>query len=385
MRGITSILLSIIQGNAIMTGGDKGNSATTTIILKDESKYCVRPYDSNKDRVALEQICKDVWKGTDYLPSMAKQFELDESCDFVVMQNEQEDVVALGNRKIFDISMMDYDDNNIDDVRHDTEIIKSQRIERISWIEAIRTSKEHMGKGLATALIQALIKRSYDDGITDILSCTIESNDAMKKVFDRNCMKLTNKMCFLSFGKLATLPGWKVTDHENNADTLIRALKVEHLFEEHTRTTKWTPVESEMELNTILKQMKTSGGLGLFPGLGKPYFIDQQIRENLKKGLIQKLEDKEKGIIGLYALVQDVAIQSLKSKWVCSIISFDSITFDSALWDSCSESMVLKRGGDAAFVVVYDNCLSNNLSSSSIMDALPIQKNDSFILFSSNE
>ena len=394
MLGIGSILLAILQGHATMKEGDEGYSTTrgTTAIILNESKYYVRPYDSKKDQVALEQICKDVWKGTDYLPAMAEKFELDECCDFVVMQNEQEDVIALGNRKIFDMSTRSTMDHYHALTKQNEQQQKEQQ--KISWLEAIRISNDHMGKGLATGLIQALMTRSYNDGITNILSCTIESNGAMKKVFDRNGMKVMNKMCFLDFGKLKALPGWGKTSDENennnhNAETLIKALNIEHTIQEDARTMKWTPLDNEMELNEILSQIKKSGGLGLFPGLGKPYYVDQQIRENLQKGLIRKLEDGDRNIVGLYALVKDVAIQSLKSNWVCSIIAFDSVTFESALWDSCSDNMVLKREGDAAFVVVYDNCLSKNLSSSSsssssILSALPIKKDDAFILFSNS-
>jgi hypothetical protein len=391
MLGIGSILLAILQGHATMKEGDEGYSTTrgTTAIILNESKYYVRPYDSKKDQVALEQICKDVWKGTDYLPAMAEKFELDECCDFVVMQNEQEDVIALGNRKIFDMSTRGTMDHYHALTKQNEQQQKEQQ--KISWLEAIRISNDHMGKGLATGLIQALMTRSYNDGITNILSCTIESNGAMKKVFDRNGMKVMNKMCFLDFGKLKALPGWGKTSDENennnhNAETLIKALNIEHTIQEDARTMKWTPLDNEMELNEILSQIKKSGGLGLFPGLGKPYYVDQQIRENLQKGLIRKLEDGDRNIVGLYALVKDVAIQSLKSNWVCSIIAFDSVTFESALWDSCSDNMVLKREGDAAFVVVYDNCLSKNLSSSSssILSALPIKKDDAFILFSNS-
>ena len=120
------------------------------------------------------------------------------------------------------------------------------------------------------------------------------------------------------------------------------------------------------------------------------YFFDCNVKESLEKGLIRKIERKENGsnktsCIAIYCFSRDTSIQSLKSKWVCSIVASESVSFESALWDACSDSMIAKRDGDVAFVPVYDGCLSkDSVSKSAFMSALPIQRKRSFVIYSHN-
>ena len=347
-----------------------------TAFTLNESNYQIRPFDSTKDQKIIEEICKDVWNGTDYLPSMARSLEEDDSCDFVVMLDVKSEIVAVGNRRIYEIS-----NNDNDGKQNNNHYLKR----RITWIEAIRTSKKHMGKGLATSLVKAFINMSNNDGITEILSCTVEENLAMKKVFDRVDLKLTNKIYRLDFGVLKSLPGWgSQTEDLPIAETILKALNIEHLVNPTIRSMKWTTVSSEAELNVVLQDIKLHGGLGHIPGLGKPYFYDDNIKESLRKGLIRKLVCENSGkSLAVYAITKDSLIQSLKSKWVCAIATPHIQAFEASIWDACSDTMIVKRDNDAAFALVYDGCLKFD-SSSSLMNALPIQRNDPFIIFSNN-
>lgn len=360
LLSILNIFAMVIPSSVFKTIGHN------TIFTLKQSNYQIRPFDSSQDQLVLEEICKDVWNGTDYLPSMARKFADDESCDFVVMQNEDGNVVALGNRR-YEILEKDDEENTI---------------QKISWIEAIRINKQYMGKGLATALIKAFIHRSKQDGITHILSSTVEDNLAMKKVFDRVDMKITNKMYRLDFAALKELPGWGASssDSQRTVESLLKALKIEHLVKKSSRSVQWSTVKCEAELNLALKKIKNSGGIGHLPGLGKPYFYNENFRESLRKGLIRKFENEANDSTALYGLIEDSSIQSLKSKWVCSIAGLDCLAFEAALWDACSDNMVAKRGGEAAFALVYDGGLID--PTSSVMNALPIQTNSPFIIYS---
>jgi GNAT superfamily N-acetyltransferase len=333
-----------------------------------ESKYQIRPFESSQDQANLEIICKNVWKGTDYLPSKAMTYEADEYCDFVVVQNENNEIVALGNRRIF----------KINDGKNDDKNGKGD----IAWIEAIRTSEQHAGKGIATALIKAFIERSKQDGIQEIMSCTIESNYAMAKVFHRVEMESGHKMYCPEFHTMSSLPGWGAHDKGQKAQTILDALNIKHLVRESNRKLQWSTIKNEEELKLELSKIKDAGGIGYLPGLGKPHFYDQNLKENLQKGLIRKLKGGDNCPQGLYALIEDSAIQSLKSKWVCSVVGLDNRIIEAALWDACSEAMVARRGEEPAFMPIFDGRILMDSPDSPLISALSIQNNLIFVLYS---
>lgn len=342
-------------------------------------KYIIRPYESSRDESSMKKICRDVWNGTDYLPSKAIEFEQDTSCDFVVMVNEDSEVVALGNRRIICQHYSDDDDSPND----------------ISWIEAIRTSTKHKGKGIATALTKGLMARSIDDGITHIMSCTVDGNIAMKKIFERVELKKINEMQRMDFGMMVTLPGWssKNNDNDRKAESILKALNVENLVDDESRSTKWTTVKDETELKDLLEEMKNQGGLGYLPDIGKPHFFGtQQMRNCLAKGLIRKklntindaYDEESKPCV--YGLIENTAIQSLKSKWVCCIAGLDSSSVGAALWDACSDEMVKCRGGEVAFATMFDGIMlpSTDIQpSNDLIAKLHIQTENVFNLYSS--
>lgn len=346
------------------------NTSCKTCINGKDSIYRIRPFNSSTDQTILEDICKDVWNGTDYLPSMAKTLEQDDSCDFAVMLDDNDDIVAVGNRRIYDI--LNSENENCPR-------------KKIAWIEAIRTSTRYRGKGIATALVKAFVDKSIDDGITEILSCTVEENFAMKKVFQRLDMKLTNKMYNFDFAQMRKLPGWSAKyEGDVEAQSILKALNIEHLVDESARSIKWTTINSEKELNLALEEIRCRGGLGHLPGLGKLNFYGKNVKESLQKGLIRKLESNENKILAIYALIEDPAIQSLKSKWVCCISTSKSKAFEAAIWDACSAYMISKRGGEAPFALIYDGCLEIDRDSA-LFSALPIQMNDPFIVYSNTQ
>ena len=81
---------TMMSSSMMTTNNDHNNSKviTTCITIPNHSNnekytYTIRPYDSSRDESSMREICKDVWNGTDYLPSKAKEFQEDELCDFV--------------------------------------------------------------------------------------------------------------------------------------------------------------------------------------------------------------------------------------------------------------------------------------------------------------
>ena len=94
------------------------------------------------------------------------------------------------------------------------------------------------------------------------------------------------------------------------------------------------------------------------------------------------------------ALVKDSAIKSLRSQYVCSIVATSAYALESALWESCrSENAALM--GECAFALIYDGCFtpeseldrgpqskSGSALTSALVDALPIKKENPFVIFS---
>ena len=163
-------------------------------------------------------------------------------------------------------------------------------------------------------------------------------------------MAFIKKVEWLDFDAMKSLPGWAATDVDRNAEHILRALGVEHLVSEEVKMDTRTAVESPDELNLLLSEIKIQGGIGLLPGLGKLIWMSKDLKDSLKKGLV--LKKKNSSSTAVVALVKDSAIQSLKSKYVCSIAATNARDFESALWHVCSDNIVSAlENNNSAFTV----------------------------------
>jgi len=317
--------------------------------------FKVRHFSSQRDSKNLTEMCKDVWNGTDYLPKVATLFESDPTCDFVIMEAEATgQMIAAGNRRNFD--------ENGDTI----------------WLEAIRVSDKFKGRGVATALMRELIERSRSNGAREVLACTVNDNLAMKKVFSRVQMNLVNKVQWLDFEKMKSLPGWAATD-DGKAENILKALNVEHLVSEPAKLDTWVSVGSEDELESLLKVMTKHGGIGHLPGLGKLLWSSDDLRESIEKGMVRTLHRLKDSPPAVMALVKDSAIQSLRSKYVCSIAATSAHDFESALWEACSEEIKSSLGSSPAFTVAFDGCIPTDPGTLSAY--LPVSNDNPFVIY----
>lgn len=322
-------------------------------VLLGTDVLTIRPFSSKIDSENLSELCKDVWDGTDYLPNVAPLFESDPSCDFVIMEDKEGTMVAAGNRRNFD------------------------KEGNVIWLEAIRVSSRCKGRGIATALMGELIRRSKESGAREVLSCTIQENHAMHKVFTRVEMAFIKTVEWLDFDAIKSLPGWAATDVDRNAEHILRALGVEHLISEEVKMDTWTAVESQDELISLLLEIKNHGGIGELPGLGKLIWISKDLKDSLQKGLV--LKKKNSNSTAVVALVKDSAIQSLKSKYVCSIAATNARDFESALWHACSDNIVSAlENNNPAFTVAFDGSIST--TAEVLIESLPVHQNP-FVIF----
>ena len=241
-----------------VTGIDKAIPLGRTKNTNPPQVLTVRPYSSITDKQKLDDICRDVWNGTDYLPAMAPVFEQDPTCNFLFMEDRETGrAVAAGNLRVFDAGV-DVDRDSDDG----TEIGTASGT---VWIEAIRVSSYFKGKGIATALMKEFCQRSRDMGARKILSCTIYENFAMKKIFNKTDMRHVGNLYFTDSQTLKALPGWAAdSDSNTNVDTdtttnslmiagasttgkaqnIIKALDLEHLVEEAVKLDEWETIES---------------------------------------------------------------------------------------------------------------------------------------------
>lgn len=202
----------------------------------------MRPFEAKRDQPELERICKDFFGGKDYVPSLAAQYESDPKCDFMLLTSADNDVpLAVANLRSLQPG--------------------------VAWLEAVRTSTQHRNKGLATQLLQSMIRLAKEKELHQVFTCTVRSNEAMKHVLEKIGMQEVTQIETVHFPSLRSLPGWATDDARVPSQSLLSALEIDHLVSEEARSAKWSPILSELELQEVLTTIKSRGGSGLFPGL----------------------------------------------------------------------------------------------------------------------
>ena len=336
-------------------------SASSSLIVGTEV-FKVRPFSSPQDKENLADICKDVWGGTDYLPNLAHSFEEDPSCDFVILEHEKTgEMVAAGNRRFMD-----------------------EAGESV-WIEAIRVSTRFKRRGIATLFMQELCRMSKEGGALEILSCTVDTNDAMKNVFGKAGieMKPISSAYFPDLQKLKELPGWSPsagTDSEVQPENLLKALDLEHLVKDASRSETWEAIESEEELKSLLEILRNFGRTGHLPGYGKLLEMSDDLKESIEKGLVRKLCKTDGGPPAVMAFAKDKVIQSrIRSQYVCSIVATTSHDFDSAVWEACKSEYVPLLGGNPTFCCMFELPIPS--SPGSLIESFPKQSKNDFVFY----
>jgi len=307
--------------------------------MKTTDNYKLRLYNPTTDRSALDEICANVYGGSDYLPKVADTYVADPMCSFLALE-QNGIIVAVANYKRLPLQ------NSV-------------------WIEAVRTHPNHRNKGLATSLLRELVSLSREEGISNvtILTCTIESNIGMQRAFEKVGFRACNHIHTLSFAALKQLPGWEA-GCASDQQPLLTALDLDHLVSSEARsidTTRWNTVSSENELLIALEQCKSHGGTcGYLPGLYE-YIVPSPSRTDLRKSINHGLVftwnivlDKEisscdhdndslmKIEKAILVFTKDERISSLKSQWVCSIVAYTKLAFEAAMVHAHS-SEVAKR------------------------------------------
>jgi len=334
-------------------------SARALMSYSDES-YRLRPYSATRDHNALSSICADVYGGYDYLPRVAEILASDPKSSFLILADATtERPVAVANARRFH--------------------------RRMSWLEAVRTCREHRGRGLAQRLTQSLVDLSREQH-HELLSCTVESNCAMQSVFAKVGMRRVGRIHQCSFGKLREIPGWAAEGDGEvvAAQSLLKSIGAESLVHDAARTMEWQPVDSEDKLDNVLKVIQDQGGIGHLVGLYE-LLSDDSIHHCLESGRVWKLaiDDDRDGTgagAAVMAMTREEKISSLRSPWVCSISATTAKALEAAIWHACSDQCLSLLDGHVAFAVAFDGAVP--IEEGSLAQALPLA-DDACLLFSS--
>jgi len=373
--------------------------------------HIIRPYDPTRDRSSLEEICANIYNGTDYLPKVANSYVNDDSCSFLVLatttneekgqqhqQQQQEDTIRQEDDTI--IAVANY---------------KRLPAQNAAWIEAVRTHPNYRNQGLASKLLQSIIELSKEEdnhdrnnnnkqhsSPTNILTCTVKSNMGMQRVFEKLGFVQTNTITILSFSVLRQLPGWDAKDNTtiSQGKPLLDALDLYHLLSSDAKSvpaSSWTTVTTEQQLLDLLNEMQSEGGTcGFLPGLHEyivpgPNRVD--LKQSLERGLVLVLtippDDKEMSGCcnrkvhdmknntrrrrrssserAILAFTQDERISSLKSNWVCSISAYSTLAFEAALHHAHSLEIAQRIHGSTERTEMVPFCLTFD-------DAVPVEE-----------
>lgn len=300
-------------------------------LSKSNSEWETRPFDSTLHQESLEEMCRNTFGGSDYLPKMARTYEKDPNCHFQALAHVDDDTVcaAVANMRRLNPNM--------------------------AWLEAVRTSENYRNQGLSFRLLESMLSDASDMGYQHVLSCTIQSNKAMLRVFEKLQMTELTRIQMIKFDALRKLPGWAANDVAP-CQHLLDSLDVKHLVSKSARESKWSTVMSIGELETILQDIQSKGGCGHIPGIYE--VVDaQRAQEAIEQGLVWSLQDSDHP--ALFMFLRDKRISSLKSNWSLSVAGTHDEHLQAALWHACSATIQRKltQEGAAGFTVAFEGVI----------------------------
>lgn len=316
-----------------------------------DGEWTTRPFHPNLNKNLME-MCKNTFGGNDYLPKMASTYTKDPNCHFQALIHVDSDTcAAVANMRMLN--------------------------ENTGWLEAVRTSEQYRNKGLAFRLLQSMVVDAADMGYTQVLSCTIKSNVAMRRVFDKLQMTELTRIQMIQFDALKALPGW-AANSTTPCQHLLESLDIQHLVSESARTSKWSPVRSASHLERILQDIQSRGGCGLMVGVYE-VLGGMRLQESLDEQLVFSLDDHEHPAVMVFA--RDERIASLKSNWSLSLAGTHDEHLQAALWHACSPAIQAKltRGTEedvAGFTVALEGVIPTD---GPLCSALPLSEDACYV------
>lgn len=350
---VAAVIMTLLSADVKpIENRDSVHSAAASSLLEQKDEWNVRPYCPKRDRKDLEEICRNTFGGSDYLPKMAATYADDPNSHFqaLIHSNDAKNsrLAAVANMRMVN--------------------------QKTGWLEGVRTSEDYRNKGLAFRLLQSLLKDAGAMNYEQVLSCTVESNVAMRRVFEKLQLKELTQIQMIKFDALRSLTGWNANDAQP-CQHLIDSLDIEHLISKSARESKWSVIESKAQLEKILDTIRARGGCGLMPGLYE--VIDGHcLQDCMAEQLVLSLEDE-----AVMVLLRDKRISTLKSNWSLCLAGTHDKHLQSALWHACSPELQSKltRGmGErtTGFTVAFDGAIPTN---GALCSALPLTDDTCFV------
>jgi GNAT superfamily N-acetyltransferase len=317
-------------------------------LATSSSPLIVRGYVAS-DFASLESMCKDVYGGLDYLPSMASAMAADPQCRLLVLHDEEYGkIVAIANYR--------------------------RLSSHLAWLEGVRVDPSRQGAGLATKLTMSHVELARAEKC-QLLSATVASNSAMRAIFAKAGMahRFTIQIALSS---LATLPGWAPPAHGESpqaAQPLLRALGLEEAIDADVRAlaASFEPVKNAESLVKALGACEAAGASGIVPGLWT-VLSDETLAGALRDGRCFCLppgdQEGDQALPAcVFVLIEDAGITSLRSRLVCCVATASDAALTAALFrasDVC---------GEQPFALAFDGAVPIDVSGSTAA-ALPLQE-----------
>ena len=336
--------------------------------------FRIRPFDITRDKESLETICRHVFNGEDYLPSLSSTLADDPTCRFMSLVHVKNDgrdetLLAVANLR----SLTSEDDESKKEEGSSTSGCSQQRW----WLEAVRTCPNHRNMGLASYLLSSMFddiktinKAGNEYHAVEISTCTIQSNKSMIRIFEEKLgMTYRTTLHTTQIDELRKLPGWAAsasasvlssksrtpsTTTRIQPQSILQALEIEHMITKEAKAKKWDMVKDEDEMKCIVQSMMKQNhhhkdqdeveekGTLYFPGLFEVISMNT-LRDSLQNGRMWKTtttttDTTTMANTAIFALLQDSRIDSLQSNWILSIITTTEIDLQSAIWFVCNHS-----------------------------------------------
>jgi hypothetical protein len=196
----------------------------------------------------------------------------------------------------------------------------------------------------------------------------------------------------LQFPYLLNLPGWSKQYTEEGtakAQPLLQAMQLTEWVPETAKKEdyyEWIRIESMEELNQALKSVQRQGGMGRMPGLYELLSTRQLQKALDEQHVWTKRKRKTTTTIAanattstttttVLAFVEDIKIQSLRSRRVLSVASTSVEDVEAALWFACC---CREEYAATPFVIAIDGAV--DIHSSRLCSKLPFVE-DPCVLF----
>jgi GNAT superfamily N-acetyltransferase len=309
------------------------DSASCLLVQNGQEQLMLRDFNLATDQSDLDDICSmPLGESNDYVPAMVPKYMSDPNCRFLVLAHtkRQSKVESNGSSS-----------NGIAEACLNCRNLGGG----VGFIEAVRVRPSCRGRGLGKSFLSKFVHDEYErKEYKKLLTCTVETNYAMRNIFDKVGFQKITTLTGIDFKPLRKIPGWSADDKSTKCtESLLNGLNCASVISDEAKNDapRWKALKSIGEVRGFMSRDNDSKLLcewGCIPGLFEGIGIEsQRFLDSLSDGLVFALEGKHDHPGALIAFVRDPRIASMKSNWMMSVVGTTSSHLEAALWVACSE------------------------------------------------